>query len=269
MNKKSIKSAILMLALALTAGTQVNAQPKLEDYFSPATAAPASPDAKGFIQRWSLLEPISKPRISTNAVFTDDYLRNEFTTVYFENQMTVVPVDGQKEKVVVEERYVDQKALKKMQQQAAAQGTPAGGPRRGMMMAPTYRDKKVTLKWHCYDSKNYNVKLYRFATGLGLHPTEGIFWAVTVVNVPEDMTVRMSVGSNSGSMWWVNGEEAILLSGDRRMVVDDCVSKKITLKAGKNIIRGAVINGPGMSDFCVRFLDEKGNPVKNFTVTND
>lgn len=129
--------------------------------------------------------------------------------------------------------------------------------------------EKTKLKWHCLDSKNYNVKLYRFATGLGLHPTEGIFWAVTVINCPEDMTVRMSVGSNSGSMWWLDGQEVILLSGDRRMVVDDCVSKEITLKQGRNVIRGAVINGPGMSDFCVRFLDREGKPVTNFTVSNN
>ena len=49
--------------------------------------------------------------------------------------------------------------------------------------------------------------------------------------------------------------------------MDDCVSKRITLKKGKNILRGAVINGPGMSDFCVRFIDENGKPVKNITVT--
>jgi hypothetical protein len=50
-------------------------------------------------------------------------------------------------------------------------------------------------------------------------------------------------------MWWINGREAVILSGDRRMLMDDCVSKRLTLKKGKNIIRGAVINGPGMSDF--------------------
>ena len=79
--------------------------------------------------------------------------------------------------------------------------------------------------------------------------------------------VRMSVGSNSASMWWLNGEEAVILSGDRRMVKDDCLSKRLTLKKGKNIIRGAVINGPGMSDFCIRFLDEKGAPIKNITIS--
>ena len=79
--------------------------------------------------------------------------------------------------------------------------------------------------------------------------------------------VRLAVGSNSGSMWWLNGEEAVILSGDRRMVKDDCTSKRLTLKKGRNILRGAVINGPGMSDFCVRFIDEKGQPVNNFTIT--
>ena len=58
-----------------------------------------------------------------------------------------------------------------------------------------------------------------------------------------------------------------LLSGDRRMVMDDVVSTRLTLNQGKNIIRGAVINGPGMSDFCVRFLDEKGHPIKDLTIS--
>ena len=79
--------------------------------------------------------------------------------------------------------------------------------------------------------------------------------------------VRMAVGSNSASMWWMNGKEALLLSGDRRMVMDDCVSNRLTLNKGKNIIRGAIINGPGMSDFCVRFLDETGAPIKDLTIT--
>ena len=95
-----------------------------------------------------------------------------------------------------------------------------------------------------------------------------LFWAVTIIDCDEDIpNVRLAVGSNSASMWWLNGEEALLLSGDRRMVKDDAMSPRLTLKKGRNILRGAIINGPGMSDFCVRFLDEKGNPVKNYKVT--
>jgi hypothetical protein len=67
-------------------------------------------------------------------------------------------------------------------------------------------------------------------------------------------------------MWWLNGEEAVILSGDRRMVADDCMSKRLTLKKGRNIIRGSVINGPGMSDFCLRFIDEDGKPVRNLRI---
>ena len=162
-----------------------------------------------------------------NAVFTDSYIREAFATEYFPNQFTVLPKDGDKVKV-----------------------------------------GKQKLTWHALDSKLFNVKLFRFASGLKKQVYGVLFWAVTVIECPEDMeNIRMSVGSNSASMWWLNGEEAVILSGDRRMVKDDCLSRRLTLKKGKNIIRGAIINGPGMSDFCVRFLNENGTPVNNITIS--
>lgn len=124
------------------------------------------------------------------------------------------------------------------------------------------------LRWHALDSSLFDVKLFNFAQGLG-KPTYGvIFWAVTVVNSSRDIdNVRLAIGSNSASMWWVNGKEAAGLFGDRRMVMDDVVSQPLTLKKGRNVIRGAVINGPGLSDFCVRFLDAKGHAVRDITLT--
>jgi hypothetical protein len=163
----------------------------------------------------------------TNTVFTDSYLREVFNTQYFPKQFTVIPKDGDK---------------------------------------VTVADQELT--WHALDAVNFNVKLFRFASGLGKQVYGVLFWAVTIVNSPREMkNVRLAVGSNSGSMWWLNGEEAVLLSGDRRMVMDDFVSKRLTLKKGQNIIRGAVINGPGMSDFCVRFIDENGDPVSDLTIS--
>jgi len=38
------------------------------------------------------------------------------------------------------------------------------------------------------------------------------------------------------------------------------------LKKGRNVVRGAIINGPGLSDFCLRFIDENGKPVRNFSI---
>jgi len=163
----------------------------------------------------------------TNTVFTDTYVRNAMNTEYFPNQFTAIPRDGYKVTVAGQE-----------------------------------------LAWHALDSTNFNVKLFRFAYGLN-KPTYGVlFWAVTIINSPREIkNARMAVGSNSASMWWLNGSEAVILSGDRRMVMDDCVSKRLTLNKGRNVIRGAVINGPGLSDFCVRFIDENGAPIKDISLS--
>jgi hypothetical protein len=167
-----------------------------------------------------------KKQIRGNAGFTETFVRNELHAEYFQNQFTGVPHDGDKVTVAGEE-----------------------------------------LAWHALDSANFNVKLFRLAYGLNKQTYGVLFWAVTVVDSPREMkNVRLAVGSNSASQWWLNGVEAVSLFTDRRMVMDDCVSKRLTLKKGLNVIRGAVINGPGLSDFCVRFIDENGDPVKDITV---
>jgi hypothetical protein len=79
--------------------------------------------------------------------------------------------------------------------------------------------------------------------------------------------VRLSVGSNSASIWWVNGKEVIGIYGDRHMIVDDGVSKRLTLNKGPNIVRCAVINSPGLSNMCARFLGANDEPLKGFTVS--
>jgi hypothetical protein len=163
----------------------------------------------------------------SNTVFTGTYVRSTFNTEYFPDQFTVVPHNGDKVTVAGQE-----------------------------------------LAWHALDSANFDVRLFRFAYGLN-KPTYGvIFWAVTVVDSPREIrNVRLAVGSNSASMWWLNGVEAVDLFDDRRMVMDDAVSKRLILNKGRNIVRGAVINGPGLSDFCVRFVDENGDPIKGIVTS--
>lgn len=162
----------------------------------------------------------------SNTVFTDSYLRENFLQPYFKDQLTVLPKNGQKVKV-----------------------------------------GKQTLTWRSLDSNRFNIKLFRFGETYTGKLYGVLYWAVTIIDCPEEIKdVRLAVGSNGASMWWLNGEEALLLSSDRRMVEDDGMSQRLTLKKGRNILRGTVINGPGMSDFCVRFVDEKGNPVTNYTI---
>jgi hypothetical protein len=198
----------------------------LNTYFTPATSIKKAPDAKGFIQRWLVLEPVKKD-IARNNIFTDNYLRTTFSTDNFSPDFSLIPKKGETVKVG------DQQ-----------------------------------LKWYALDSKLFNFKLHRFAYGISKPQNGVLFWVVTVINCPEEIkNVRMAAGCNSSGMFWLNGEEAVMVAGDKDMVVDNCTSTRLTLKKGKNIIRGAVINGPGMIDFCVRFLDEKSQPVKNFTIS--
>ena len=124
------------------------------------------------------------------------------------------------------------------------------------------------LAWHAVDTLNYNVNLSHFAYALNKPTTNVLFWAVTVVNAPREMSgVRLAIGSNAASVWWVNGVEAAALYNDRQTVIDDAVSKRLALKGGANVIRVAIVNAGGATDFCARFLDENDRPIKTLTAT--
>ncbi len=165
-------------------------------------------------------------RIRSNAQLNDNFVQKTIKTEYFPDQYTVIPHDGEKVTVNGNE-----------------------------------------LMWHAVDTSVYNVNLYHFAYGLNKPTFNILFWAVTVVNFPKEMQgVRLAVGSNAASIWWINGKEVIGIYGDRHMVIDDGVSKRLSLKKGPNVVRCAVINAPGVSDICARFLDAEDQPVKGFVV---
>ena len=124
-----------------------------------------------------------------------------------------------------------------------------------------------SLGWHAVDTVNYNVNLYHFAYALSKPTSNVLFWAVTSVEAASDMPgVRLAIGSNAASVWWLNGQEVIGLYNDRQAVIDDGVSKRLTLKKGPNIIRAAIVNAGGATDFCARFLDRDDTPIKGLVV---
>jgi hypothetical protein len=158
---------------------------------------------------------------------TDSVIQAAVKKEYFPNQFTVIPHDG--DKVTV---------------------------------------GNAELTWYAVDTKLYNVNLYHFAHALGKPTSDVLFWAVTIVNCPREMPgVRLAIGSNAASVWWVNGTEVIGIYGDRQTVIDDGVSKRLTLQKGPNVVRAAVFNGGGATDFCARFLDAEDKPLKGITVS--
>lgn len=157
---------------------------------------------------------------------TDSAVQAAVKTEYFSNQFSVIPQDG--DRVTIDDR---------------------------------------AHTWHAVDTNDYNVNLYYFAYDLGKPTSNVLFWAVTVIDCPEAMAdVRLAIGSNAASVWWVNGREVIGIYNDRQTVIDDGVSKRLTLKQGPNTVRGAIVNGGGATDFCARFLDAHDRPLTGFTV---
>jgi len=165
--------------------------------------------------------------IPTKGQLTDTAVKTTVKTDFFPNQLTVMPRHG--DKVTV------------------------GGS---------------DLAWHAVDTIGYNVNLYHFAYALGKPTSNVLFWAVTVVNSPREMPdVRLAIGSNAASVWWVNDKEVIGIYNDRQTVIDDGVSGRLTLRKGPNVVRGAIVNGGGATDFCARFLDGEYRPVRDIRVT--
>ncbi len=165
--------------------------------------------------------------IRTTAALTDNAVKEAVRRDYFPEQFSIVPRDGDKVTVGSDE-----------------------------------------LAWHAVDTKEYNVNLYHFAYARNKPTSFVLFWAVAIVDCPEEMRdVRLAIGSNAASVWWVNGQEVIGIYGDRQTVIDDGISKRLTLKKGPNIVRCAVINGGGASDFCARFLDADEKPLTRLTLS--
>ena len=165
--------------------------------------------------------------IPVSAQITESASRATISSNYFPDQLTIMPHDGDK---------------------------------------VTVAGKEMT--WHALDTIHYNFNLYHYAYALNRPTSDVLFWAVTIVNCPEEeKDVRLAIGSNASSIWWVNGQEVTSVYGDRQTVIDDGVSKRLTLHKGQNILRCAVINSGGATDFCARFLDSHDQPLKNYKLS--
>jgi hypothetical protein len=186
-------------------------------------------DARGFIHRWLVLEPapVTAPASMPGRLLTQSSVQEIVQSFALPDTASALPKDGE---VVT-----------------------LNGAR---------------YAWHALDTTNYNVNLYHFAWALSKPTSNVLFWAVTTVDSPREMrNVRLAICSNAASRWWLNGEPVVALNDDRQSVIDDGVSRRTTLRKGRNVIRAAIVNGGGATDFCARFLDENDRPIQGLTVS--
>lgn len=214
--------ALTCVAHAEQASTRPAAPRPAATSLTPPKGATQAVDARGFIHRWLVLEPL--------------------------------PVPGRLTEAAVEE---------------AVQSAPFPSPQETLPRegdAATLLNNSVS--WHAFDTINYNLNLYHFAWALSKPTSNVLFWVTTTVDSPRDVpNVRLAIGSNAASRWWLNGERVIALNDDRQTVIDDGVSRRLTLRKGRNVIRAAIVNGGGATDFCARFLDENDRPITGLSAS--
>jgi hypothetical protein len=224
--RRTFASGLLMTLLACSIGIPAAGRPQAPSR-PPAPTLTRPPSPATAPDAFGFLRRwLVLEPIRTTGPLTDSAVRAAVTAEYFPDQLTTIPHDGD-----------------------------------------TVKAGDNVLTWHALDTTHYNVNLYHFAYALNRPTSNVLFFAVTVVNAPREMSgVRLAIGSNAASVWWVNGEEVIGLYNDRQTVIDDGVSNRLTLRRGPNVIRAAIINAGGATDFCARLLDADDRPITAVTV---
>jgi hypothetical protein len=215
----------------------------------------------GLASSWSVAQEhpaeLTKPRPAATTLTTPKGATAPVDTRGFIHRWFVlepVPVSGRLTESAVQE------ALQLAALPDGAAAAPADGARVTV--------NGTELAWHALETTNYNLNLYHFAWALSKPTSNVVFWVETTVESPREMpNVRLAIGSNAASRWWLNGEPVIALNDDRQAVIDDGVSRRLTLRKGRNVIRAAILNGGGATDFCARFLDENDRPIPKLMVT--
>lgn len=238
--KTRVDTCLLALAsLAIAGGSALAAGATRQ------SAAPSRGSAKAASVR-ATAPSLSRPASPTKATDADGFLRRWLV-------LEPLKVTGQLTEAAV------QATVRKENFSAQSTVVPKDGD--------TVTFGEESLGWHAVDTTGYNVNLFHFAHALDKPTSNVLFQAVTVVQAPRDMSgVRLAIGSNAASVWWLNGQEVIGLYNDRQTVIDDGVSKRVTLKEGPNVVRAAIVNAGGATDFCARFLDSDDQPVKGLVV---
>jgi hypothetical protein len=78
--------------------------------------------------------------------------------------------------------------------------------------------------------------------------------------------VKLKIGSDDSSCWWLNGKEVIRVYAGRACEKDQDARDGLSLRKGANVLKFAVINGEGEYGVCARFTDKNDKPLADVKV---
>jgi hypothetical protein len=121
--------------------------------------------------------------------------------------------------------------------------------------------------WHAHAASDYAIDFEKIAADASKEPTNALYLGVAYIMVEEQKDgVKLAIGSDDSSVWWLNGNEVIRVYAGRGVDKDQDQAENLSLKKGLNVLRFAVINGDGPAGACARFFDKGGSPIKELTV---
>jgi hypothetical protein len=121
--------------------------------------------------------------------------------------------------------------------------------------------------WHAHAASDYAIDFEKIAADASKEPTNALYLGVAYIMAPEQKDgVKLAIGSDDSSVWWLNGNEVIRVYAGRGVDKDQDAAENLTLKKGLNVLRFAVINGDGPAGACARFMDKGGAAIKEITI---
>jgi hypothetical protein len=117
-------------------------------------------------------------------------------------------------------------------------------------------------------NSGFALDLKKIADAAGKPYEKAITLGVCYVWADADLgNVKLKVGSDDSSCWWLNGKEVGRVYAGRACEKDTDVKDGLSLKKGCNVLRFEVINGDGEYGVCARFTDKDDKPLKNLKVS--
>lgn len=130
---------------------------------------------------------------------------------------------------------------------------PKGAPKEGDAVSGE-------TKWQATQASAFSLELAAPASDSRFL---GVSYLVCDQDTPD---LRLAVGSDEPSTWWLNGEEVARIPESVALGKDQASSKTLVLKKGRNLLLMSLTSkrGPGAAA-CARFLDKEGGPFRGFT----